>query len=104
MTAPSLKELSRKKAQKGKEQGQDTSPFIFSYYLLFSFLRLLCLFAAKTARSHSASGQPAALEQYLGDLHCVGRGPLAQVVGHHPQVQAIGHARVAAYSAHEHLV
>src|SRR5262245_49331424 len=35
---------------------------------------------------HSALRQPAALHQDLGDLHGVGRRPLAEVVGHHPQV------------------
>ena len=52
----------------------------------------------------SALWQQSPLHQHLRDLHRVRRRPLAQVVRHHPEIEAVRHCRIAADAAYEDLV
>src|SRR4051812_2597260 len=60
----------------------------------------------KSSRGKRASAprQPTALHKHFRDLHRVGRRALAQVVGHHPEVEAVRHCRVTANAANEDLI
>ena len=49
-------------------------------------------------------GQPAALHEHLGDLDGIGGRPLPEVVGHHPEVEAVGVGNVAADATGVHRV
>src|SRR5262245_63699894 len=90
-----------------KENKESYDPALSERYARTSILFFVCLFFVLFVCfvvSKLSPWEPVTLDQHLGDLHRVGRGALAEVVGDDPQVQAVGDRRVAADAPDEDLV